>query len=281
MNNGLSGIKNVIWALAIVAALIALLIGLIFTFSVRYYGDKQDGTMLLGSGTQVAAGNGKLSPDDGSYSAQGSTSAQLNELPSTQDAGLEYVFGLTFLCDKTFTGINSYSEIYGGSAAAQIWTDDGTGLPAASAASTSIVLDDGTRITPANAAAIYQPKRLVIYIGSDYLSSATQESFVSGYEQLINSIRSASSETTIICCSIASVGSSYPGADGLTPSLISDANEWIKQVCSDTGVYYADLASLLNDSNGCMADEYVSPNGRSIGSSGIAKVVEYFRMHGV
>ena len=69
MNNGLSGIKNVIWALAIVAALIALLIGLIFTFSVRYYGDKQDGTMLLGSGTQVAAGNGKLSPDDGSYSA--------------------------------------------------------------------------------------------------------------------------------------------------------------------------------------------------------------------
>ena len=35
MNNGLSGIKNIIWALAIVIALLALLVGLIFTDPTR------------------------------------------------------------------------------------------------------------------------------------------------------------------------------------------------------------------------------------------------------
>ena len=93
MNNGLSGIKNIIWALAIVIALLALLVGLIFTVATRSYGDAPDGTLVLSSGSQAIDSRGSgLDADPYSPIVGGGT---LKELPSTQDGGLEYVFGMT------------------------------------------------------------------------------------------------------------------------------------------------------------------------------------------
>ena len=276
MKNGLSGVKNLIWALAIFVSLLALLVGLVFSMLTRYYGDRQDGTLVLGQGVSSSG-----SDVDNAASIPGA-SGTLMELNSTQDNGIEAVFSYTFLCDSTITGINDYSAGYGGNATAQLWTDDGSGLSAASAATTTIVYPgDGSLITPSNAAMVAQPKRLVIYLGGDDLASASEESFKAGYTQLIKSIRSASSETSIICCSIASVSSAYPGSDGLTKELIASANGWREDICVENGTYYADLASIFNDSEGYLSAEFVSPDGRSIGSAGIAKLVEYFRFHGI
>lgn len=58
MNNGLSGIKNIIWALAIVIALLALLVGLIFSVAARNYGDAPDGTLVLSTGSQAVDSRG-------------------------------------------------------------------------------------------------------------------------------------------------------------------------------------------------------------------------------
>ena len=167
----------------------------------------------------------------------------------------------------------------GGGANAIMWADSGTGIPASAAADTEVLLNDGSLVTPSKAAAIYQPKRLVIYIGTDGLGTASQESFTAGYKKLISSVQAASSSTTIICCSLASVSSSYPGVDGVTSAKIAEANGWIKQICMDTGVYYADLASLLNGSDGYISDEFVTPDGKTISYAGIGKIVEYFRYH--
>ena len=277
MKNGLSGVKNLIWALAIFVSLLALLVGLVFSVATRYYGDDMDGTLVLGQGVSA----GKDSTVDNAL-GQSAESGSVMELPATQDNGIESVFNFTYLCDSTIVGINDYAASYGGNATAQLWTDNGSGLAAASAATTQIVYPgDGSMITPSNAAMVAQPKRLVIYIGGDDLASATEESFKAGYTQLINSVRSASSETKIICCSVASVGSAYPGSDGLTKELVAQANGWIKDICIQNGTYFADLASILNDESGYLKDEYVSPDGRSVGSAGIARIVEYFRYHGV
>ena len=136
-------------------------------------------------------------------------------------------------------------------------------------------------ITPSNAAMVAQPKRLVIYIGGDDLAAASEETFKAGYSQLIKAVRSASSETKIICCSIGSVGSAYPSSDGLTKDLIAQANGWIKDISIENGTYFADLASLLNDSDGYLKAEFTAPDGRNLSAAGIAKLVEYFRYHGV
>lgn len=272
----LSGVKNIIWALAILASLVALLVGLIFSVSTRYTGERESGVLVLGQGGKAdsISDNGVIFSSD--MNGADFSGPALLEMASTQDNGLQAPFSYTYLCDSTILGINDYSS----SATAEMWTDDGSGFSVSNAANTKIIYpNDGSLITPSDAAMVYQPGRLVIYIGGDDLASASEESFLAGYTQLINSIRNASSDTTIICCSIASVSTAYPSTDGLTPELIRQANGWIRQVCSNTGCYYADLASVLNDESGYLRDEFSSPDGRTLGSAGTAKIIEYFRYH--
>ena len=57
MNNGLSGIKNIIWALAIVVALAAVLVGLIITMVLGFGGQRQDGTLYLGESSGLSSGS--------------------------------------------------------------------------------------------------------------------------------------------------------------------------------------------------------------------------------
>jgi len=271
MNKGLNGIKNIIWLGAIMVALVALLVGLIFALSNKYYGDEQDGTLnIKGETLSAPAPSAAAQPVSGSVSA----------LPNSQDAGVEYVFNLTFLCDSSIKALNDYGLSYGGSVSAQMWTDSGSGLSAASASTTTIVSpSDGSQITPVNAAMVYQPKRLVIYLGGDALASADEQTFVSGYTQLITDLRNASPDTTIVCCSVGSIAVSYTGTDGLTAEKFTQANSWIASVCANTGTYYADLASVLNDATGYLKAEYAAQDGRSLNSAGINELINYFRFH--
>lgn len=280
MNNGLSGIKNIIWALAIVIALAAVLIGLVITMVLGFGGQRQDGTMYLGESEGFSAGDALLSGsgvDGGLESSSG-----VMALPGSQDTGLEYLFNLTFLCDDSFSAVNGFGANFGSTASAQVWLPAGGSFPAADAAGTKIIYpNDGTEKSPADAAGLYQPARLVIYLGGDGLGSTDQASFIAGYRALVQGIQAASPETQIICCSIGSVATAYAGIDGLTPELVAQANQWIQQVCADTGVYYADLGAILNDTSGALSAEYASADGRSINAGGISKVMEYFRMHGI
>ena len=277
MKNRLSGIKNLLWAAGILVTLIALLVGLVFSMSSRYTGERESGTLVLGAENRPrdkkAAGTTEVD------SAQAGT---LMELPSTQKNGLEAVFGMTWLCDRTISGLKDYSNTYAADANAQIWMPAGRGLlTAADAADTPIVFVDGSQITPANAAMVSQPNKVVIYLGTDDLYNETWQDFFEGYTLLIDSIRNSSPNTTVICCSIASIGSNYQRSDELTTQMIAQANEWIRQVCVQTGAYYADLASVLNDDNGYMRDEFFAADGRSLNAAGISQIVDYFRFHGI
>lgn len=280
MNNGLSGIKNIIWALGIVIALAAVLIGLIITMVLGFGGQRQDGTLHLGESGGFSAGDAGLSGSNLDGGLAGGTGAMA--LPGSQDTGLEYLFNLTFLCDESFSAVNSFGTNFGSTASAQVWLPAGGSFPAANAASTSIIYpNDGTEKSPVDAAELYQPSRLVIYLGGDGLGSTDQAGFIAGYSALVQRIQAASPETRIICCSIGSVTAAYTGTDGLTPELVAQANQWIQQVCADTGVYYADLGAILNDTSGALSAEYAAADGRSISSAGISKLMEYFRMHGI
>lgn len=177
----LSGVKNIIWALAILASLIALFVGLIFSVTSRYSGERESGILTLGQGrkTESVSDDGVIFSSDVDMAGM---PGPVIDFPNTQDNGLGAAFSYTYLCDSTLVGINDYSASYGGSAAAELWTDDGSGLPAANAANTNIIYpSDGSLITPSSAAMVFQPKRLVIYIGGDDLASASKESFISGY----------------------------------------------------------------------------------------------------
>jgi len=274
MKNRLSNMKNLLWAAGILLCLTGLLISLLFAMSQKNSEDRADGTLILGQierGTRAKDGAQPLGMEN--------TAGTLIPLPESNKGNLDTVFGMTYLCDKTILGLATYAQNYGDGVTPQIWTDNETGLAAKNAADTPIVFVDGSLITPGNGAMITRPKTMVIYLGADGLADTTEKEFIEGYIQLINSIRSGSPNTKIIVCSIASISSNYQGSDGLSPQLISRANAWIRQVCISTGVYFADLASFLNDENGFLSDSYLMPDGRSIAAAGIALIVDYFRMH--
>ena len=60
--------------------------------------------------------------------------------------------------------------------------------------------------------------------------------------------------------------------------LVAEANSWIKQICTDTGVYYADLASILNGSDGYISDEFVTPDEREALATNITIALAAIRM---
>ena len=273
MKNRLSNMKNLIWAAAILLCILALLLGLVFSMTQKSQGERADGTIVLG---QIERGK---KADLSIVGMEAPAVGTLTVLPENNKGNLESVFGMTFLCDKTILGIRSYANQYGDGITQQIWTDDGNGLRAKDAAETPIVFVDGSLIRPGDAAMITRPKTIVLYLGGDELADTTEQEFIDGYTRLIERIRSSSPSTNIIVCSIGSISSNYQGSDGLTTYLISQANSWIRQVCVNTGAYYADIASIVNDEYGYLSDTFLTPDGRSIAAAGIALIVDYFRFH--
>ena len=273
MKNRASNTRNLLWAVGILLCLVAMLVALIFAMSQKNAGNRADGTLVLG---HIERGEKPVAVD---LAGLESAANQLMPVPETKKGNLEDVFGMTFLLDKTLMGLRSYVTNYGDGVNAQIWTDDGSGLMAKNAAESPIVFVDGSLITPSNAAMVTRPRTVLLYLGGDGLADTTEQEFTDGYTRLINSIREASPSTNIIVCSIGSISSNYQGGDGLSPQLIASANSWIRQVCTDTGAYYADIAAIVNDEQGFLSDEFLTPDGRSIAAAGIALIVDYLRCH--
>ena len=99
------------------------------------------------------------------------------------------------------------------------------------------------------------------------------------YKALINGIRRASPNTWILCLPLTSVTVDYNTADGLSAAKCNEANGWIKTVCEDTGAYYVDAVSAVQDVSGMLLQEYASADGRTLNSTGLNQILQYLRYH--
>ena len=130
-----------------------------------------------------------------------------------------------------------------------------------------------------HAAMIAKPKILVISIGQDGLMGVDKETFIANYESLVMGIREKSPGTYIVCCSVTSVGANYAGADGLTRDAINWANDYIQEVCIDTGAYFCDVAHDMRDSTSVLDGSYASSNGKTLNTAGLNAFLQYLRTH--
>lgn len=277
MGGKLNGLKNIIWAFSIVLCLVAVLVGLIYAAASKYDGEQERGNIMLGevADDKTGTNSGEAEPLP-ALTGDGT----LHELAETADAGQDYIDSLTFLSDSIWLGLRDYGMLTAGTATNQVWASSAGNIPAGSLSSFNIVFpDDGSEISPADAALVTKPQKLVIALGMDSLANVTQDSFIAGYSALINSIHAASPDTVIICCGLSSVTIDYPSIDGLTVDMAISANEWIKQVCVDTGAYFTDPAEVLRDSSGALMSEYASANGKALNSAGLTEILNYLRTH--
>ncbi len=279
MRGKLNTVKNLAWALAIVVSLLALLLGLLFAAFSRYGGEMERPQVQLGAlRSESVAGEEASAPAAPVQTATG----QLITLAETRDAGQGYIDSLTFLCDSATIGLRDYGLLSDGLATAQVWGTQSGSLPAAELSSCMIRYPgDGSEISPANAAMIAKPSILVISVGQDGLAYVLHDGFIEQYEAPIRSIRAASPGTIIVCCSVTNLGPTYVGSDGLTRDGISWANDWIQQVCKDTGAYFCDVAGAMRDSTNVVDEGYLSANGKTLNSAGLNAWLGFLRTHAV
>lgn len=276
MGDKLTVMKNIIWAVAIVLCLIALLVGLIFGAASKYYGPDTDHILYLGDSAPAKPDKAESEEEQ---PAQPKGDGTLHTLEKSGDVGDEYLDSLTFLFDSATVGIRDYGLLSGGIATTQVWGTNAGNLPMDGILEDTIKYpNDGSEISIANAAMIAKPEKLVISIGTDGLSAMDRDTFIYNYTMLIMSIQTASPDTEIICCSLSSVVSGYGGSDGLSSTKVGDANEWIKQVCIDTGAYFLDVASVINN-NGYLMDKFASSNGKTLNSDGLQEFIKFVRTH--
>ena len=265
--------KNVIWAILVLIALLAVLIGLIYCLVNPYPGERVIPVVQLGEASSSSRKDSKQ-PDNipassGTAAAEAGT---LNELKKCKNMGDEYIASLTFLCDSTNNSVITY-----GADAGKVWlgaegTVDVNDLYAAAIRFPG----DGSTVSAGNAAMISKPEILVIMIGKDGLSTVSEESFINGYKNLIDTILGQSPSTKIICCSISSVTDAYEGT--ITPEKVILANNWLKSVCTDKAVWYADTASEVCK-DGMLQAEYASSDGISLNGAGVSAVFDYLCTH--
>ncbi len=269
MFDRLNGLKNMIWAISIVLCLLALFVGFIFAAVTPYHGESDPRTPDLNAvreqnaGTDVEALN-FVEPD-----------GALHALGETKDAGAGYLSSSVFLTDSVMLALREQA-LTGG----DVWSSENGFLSMENIANWGILYSDGSRISPADACMITKPSLLFIAVGSDGLASVTEQDFISGYEALIRGIQAVSPDTKIVCCSVAPVGVNYASLDGLTTSMASQATEWVQQVCTDTGVYYADTASVLR-SGIDLNPKYAASNDKTLNTAGLQAVLGYLRSHAV
>lgn len=266
-------IKNLGWAVAILVCLLALVVGFVIASVNRYSGAPISASTEIRSETVANSENvTELTASEGGGS--------LLTLPETNDAGQEYIDKLTFLCDSSFVGVRDYGLLSGGTNTYQVWATDTGSLPIGSIMEKNIIYpSDGSEISIADAAMIAKPAVLVICVGQDGLNQVDEAAFKNSYTSLIQSIRTSSPDTIIICCSISSVINNYTGADNLTTIMISDANDWIMDVCRNTGVYFAETGKSVGDGTGSVLTSYLSTNGKTLNSSGITEILKYLSKH--
>jgi len=260
-------LKNMIWAVCILAALVALLVGFFYGAVGRWYGDKTRPVMNIGARTETGGaeqtGAGLGTAADGT----------LHTLRESGDAGQSYLDSLCFLVDGSYIGLRGSPLT-----AAQVWaTEDGTLDMSASDTWRVIYPGDGSAVTVPNAAMVARPELLVLAIGGDGSAGMTQEQFTAVYETLIASILSSSPQTKIVCGPVPSVTAAYAGG-GASAEKTAEINGWIRQICLDTGAVWADWSGVLTD-GGYLRPEFAEADGRTLSSIGLSTLCGWLRTH--
>ena len=266
-------LKNMAWALAIIVCLLALAVAFVIASVNRYSGDTMAQSTELKSETVTNSSNVV-------QLTAGESGGALLTLPETNDAGQEYIDKLTFICDSSFVGVRDYGLLSGGTGTYQVWATDTGSLPIGSIMDKKIIYpSDGSEITISDAAMIAKPPVLVLCVGQDGLNTVDEAAFKNSYTNLVQTLKTVSPDSIIICCSITSVLKNYTGADNLTTTMISDANDWIKSVCQNQGVYFAESGKAVGDGTGSVLSTYLTNNGKTLNSTGINEILEYLRCH--
>ena len=272
----ISAVKNIIWAAGIVICLLALFIGLVTAMVNSYNAEREipvvqlDSAAESGTESKESKGFSLFSGKKAADSGNEITAGELNSPDKTKNAGEDYLSRITFVC-----GAFSSSLQNAGIDSSCIWAGADGNLDGTKLGMSRIIYPlDSSEVSVINGAMIAKPEILAIMLSAEELEGADSDSFISGYESLINGIIKASPETQILCCTVPVT------ATGSSAATVMSANEWLETVCTDCAVWYCDTASAVS-ADGLIKSEFSETGSTMINSDGFKEIFTWLETHAV
>lgn len=175
----------------------------------------------------------------------------------TGEYDADYFSDALFIGDSIFTGLYGYSYIDRANVAAAVgYTAYGAQVNPFDESYFS-----GNAVDYAKSR---DPKKIIIMLGTNGLSSQTDmDDFETGYRGLLNKLKKECPDSKICAVSVPPItaNSSMAEYSGITNTIINNANERIKSICSELDVIYYDVNSVLKDESGYFSEEYAEADG--------------------
>ena len=190
---------------------------------------------------------------------------------------------LLFLGESTTAHLRSRGVLSGGTSTTQVLANEsGTLMLNARLLSTRVIEPISRRsLTIPEAIAVRKPEFLVLSFGLNGIStfSADPERYIRLYSDLIETVKNASSETTIVLQTIYPVAKNptewkYDQSPGEINLEIAKLNALLPDLAKQTGAILIDTASVLPDADGYLRAEY-SADGIHLTRLGYLEVLNY------
>ena len=137
--------------------------------------------------------------------------------------------------------------------------------------------DDSNSYTIPQALAKMKPRRIVVTLGSNDLSSGLSvDAFVQDYQHMLEGFATAYSYSGIIVNAIPPVEESADGA-AEKQLLIDQYNQALAVMCNDAGYKFLNSAEVLKDESGFADTSFIS--GGSFTTTGAKELVNYVASH--
>ena len=199
--------------------------------------------------------------------------------PKMNASTVDPIDRMTFFGDST----TAHLALRGGIPAERVWSGAGSTVLFESVNRTKCVhlQKEGADLTLPQAAACKKPDILVITVGvSGGAGTLPKEAFTETYRELLRSVQKASPSTKILVQSILPLSDrSVKHYKRLTKEAVSQANLWLKELCEEMQIPYADSHSKLIDPNtGYLKPEYQNDEYMHLTSEAYAVILENLRI---
>ena len=167
-------------------------------------------------------------------------------------------FDLSFFADDLFIGDSIFTGLYLYPGYLDMeHVAAGVGLTPYKAYSTAL---DDKGMTAVEYAKQRQPKRIFIMLGSNAMAGTDHSGLQDSYRELVSRLMGACPNADICCISITPTArkNDYPSIDN---SEVREVNKYIKSMCSELGLKYCDLYSLISDEDGYFLEDFAEVDG--------------------
>jgi lysophospholipase L1-like esterase len=176
-----------------------------------------------------------------------------------------------FIGDSLTSGIQEYSVVKN----AGVYTDNGMST---SSVLTKKVTVGSTSMTVPDALKQVKPTKIYILLGANDITWMSQTTFITNYGKVLDSFKAAAPDAVCYVQSIFPVTAAYETKQGITNDKINTFNAALAKLCTDKGVKYVDVSTVLKGADGKLIPAAAS-DGYNIKKAYYGTWLDYLTTH--